>query len=226
MGNSKNARRFALRVTPSAAVLTAGLLLLAALRGRGALPLMAVAGVALAALLHEGGHILMAAACGVGLSGLRLDLYGARLGLSGLISYRQELWVSLGGPLANLLTVLLLLPLWRSWGCPVYEGGMLPHGAAGFLSILLPASAGLCAVNLLPVATLDGGRILSCALAQWVGEGVARTAGQVCTAVCAGGLWLLSAYALLRAGQQLSLFVFSFTLLLRCLQGEPTGGKN
>lgn len=225
MGNSKNARRFVLRVTPSAAVLTAGLLLLAALRGRVTLPLPAVAGVALAALLHEGGHILMAAACGVGLSGLRLDLYGARLGLSGLISYRQELWVSLGGPLANLLTVLLLLPLWRSVGCPVYAGGVLPHGAAGFLSVLLPASAGLCAVNLLPIATLDGGRILSCALAQWVGEGVARTAGQICTAVCAGGLWLLSAYALLRAGQQLSLFVFSFTLLLRCLQGEPTGGK-
>lgn len=225
MGDRKNARRFALRVTPSAAVLTVGLLLLAALRGRVSLPPPAVAGVALAVLLHEGGHILMAAVCGVGLSGLRLDLYGARLGLSGLISYRQELWVALGGPLANLLTVLLLLPLWRSVGCPVYEGGVLPHGATGFLSILLPASAGLCAVNLLPVATLDGGRILSCLLAQWVGEGVARTAGQVCTAVCAGGLWLLSAYALLRAGQQLSLFVFSFTLLLRCLQGEPTGGK-
>lgn len=226
MGDRKNTCRFVLRVTPSAVVLTAGLLLFAALHGRGTLPPMAVAGVALAALLHEGGHILTAAACGVGLSGLRLDLYGARLGLSGLISYRQELLVALGGPLVNLLTVLLLFPLWRFWGCPVYEGGMLPNGVAGLLSILLPASAGLCAVNLLPVATLDGGRILSCALAQWVGEGVAHTVGQLCTAVCAGGLWLLSAYALLRAGQQLSLFVFSFTLLLRCLQGEPTNGKN
>ena len=85
------------------------------------------------------------------------------------------------------------------------------------LGVLLPASLGLCAVNLLPVASLDGGRILSCLLSLTLGADAARRVLRLLSLFLLSLLWLLSVYALLRAGQFLSLFVFSFSLLVRCM---------
>lgn len=211
--------RFSVQVTPTAVIWAIGLLI-GVLFGRADLPWVVPVGMALAAVLHEMGHMAAALLCCVRLSGIRLDLYGARLGLPGLISYRQELLIAAGGPAANLLTVGLLFPAWRLLGSPLYGVGELWPGTAGFLSVLIPASLGLCVINILPVATLDGGRILYCLLAQLCGDRAAHLVQRSCTGTLLGGMWLLSVYALLRAGQQLSLFVFSFTLLVRCLDED------
>lgn len=216
---SRPTGRFSVQVTPTAAIGSIGLLVWV-LFGRVDLPWVVPVGMALAAVLHEMGHMVAALLCGVQLSGLQLDLYGARLGLPGLLSYGQEILIAAGGPAANLLTVGMLFPAWRSVGYPLYGAGELWPGAAGFLSVLIPASLGLCAINILPVATLDGGRILYCLLAQLYGDRAVHLAQRICTGVLLGGMWLLSVYALLRAGQQLSLFVFSFTLLVRCLDED------
>ena len=79
------------------------------------------------------------------------------------------------------------------------------------------ASLGLGLLNLLPVRGLDGGRMLSCALALTAGERAADVTLRVTTGLALGCLWLLSVYALLRAGETLSLFVFSVCLLTRLL---------
>ena len=72
-------------------------------------------------------------------------------------------------------------------------------------------------MNLLPVASLDGGRILSCLLSLTLGADAARRVLRLLSLFLLSLLWLLSVYALLRAGQFLSLFVFSFSLLVRCM---------
>ena len=154
---------------------------------------------------------------GVRITGMRLDLFGARLELPGLLSYRQELLVALGGPAANLLTATVLFRAWTACGCPVCGASPSLSGWALVLGVLLPASLGLCAVNLLPVASLDGGRILSCLLSLTLGADVARRVLRLLSLFLLTLLWLLSVYALLRAGQFLSLFVFSFSLLVRCM---------
>lgn len=211
-------RHFRLRVSPAALLLTGGAAVWAASAAaeEGIRP-AALLLLGLAALIHELGHLAAAVACGVRITGMRLDLFGARLELPGLLSYRQELLVALGGPAANLLTAAVLFRAWTACGCPVCGASPSLSGWALVLGVLLPASLGLCAVNLLPIATLDGGRILSCLLSLTLGADVARRVLRLLSLFLLTLLWLLSVYALLRAGQFLSLFVFSFSLLVRCM---------
>ena len=198
-------RHFRLRVSPAALLLAGGAAVWAA------------SAAAEEGIRPELGHLAAAVACGVRITGMRLDLFGARLELPGLLSYRQELLVALGGPAANLLTATVLFRAWTACGCPVCGASPSLSGWALVLGVLLPASLGLCAVNLLPVASLDGGRILSCLLSMTLGADAARRVLRLLSLFLLTLLWLLSVYALLRAGQFLSLFVFSFSLLVRCM---------
>lgn len=210
-------RHFRLQVSPAALLLAGGAAVWAASAAEEGIRPAALLLLGLAALIHELGHLAAAVACGVRITGMRLDLFGARLELPGLLSYRQELLVALGGPAANLLTAAVLFRAWTACGCPVCGASPSLSGWALVLGVLLPASLGLCAVNLLPVATLDGGRILSCLLSLTLGADAARRVLRLLSLFLLTLLWLLSVYALLRAGQFLSLFVFSFSLLVRCM---------
>ena len=210
-------RHFRLQVSPAALLLAGGAAVWAASAAEEGIRPAALLLLGLAALIHELGHLAAAVACGVRITGMRLDLFGARLELPGLLSYRQELLVALGGPAANLLTATVLFRAWTACGCPVCGASPSLSGWALVLGVLLPASLGLCAVNLLPVASLDGGRILSCLLSLTLGADAARRVLRLLSLFLLSLLWLLSVYALLRAGQFLSLFVFSFSLLVRCM---------
>ena len=210
-------RHFRLQVSPAALLLVGGAAVWAASAAEEGIRPAALLLLGLAALIHELGHLAAAVACGVRITGMRLDLFGARLELPGLLSYRQELLVALGGPAANLLTATVLFRAWTACGCPVCGASPSLSGWALVLGVLLPASLGLCAVNLLPVASLDGGRILSCLLSLTLGADAARRVLRLLSLFLLTLLWLLSVYALLRAGQFLSLFVFSFSLLIRCM---------
>lgn len=210
-------RHFRLQVSPAALLLVGGAAVWAASAAEEGMRPAALLLLGLAALIHELGHLAAAVACGVRITGMRLDLFGARLELPGLLSYRQELLVALGGPAANLLTAAVLFRAWTACGCPVCGASPSLSGWALVLGVLLPASLGLCAVNLLPVASLDGGRILSCLLSLTLGADAARRVLRLLSLFLLSLLWLLSVYALLRAGQFLSLFVFSFSLLVRCM---------
>jgi Zn-dependent protease len=163
--------------------------------------------VAAAALVHELGHIAAARWVGVGIRGMKLDLFGARLELGGLLSYGREFWIAAGGPLAGLLSVAVLYPLNTLRG---REG----------IELFLGASLVLGCVNLLPVGTLDGGRMLRSAVAWMAGDRAAEGVLRWTTGLCLGMLWLLAAYALLRRGELLSVFAFSLCLLFRTLGGE------
>lgn len=161
-------------------------------------------GIPAAMLLHELGHLTAAGLWGVRVGGLRLDLLGARLSLRGTVSYGQELAVAAGGPTVNLLTAAM--------AAPAAEGD-------GGVAMLAVASVCLGLVNLLPVAGLDGGRILSCALSLCLGPRAGDGVLRLTSAAVTGCLWLLSVYALLRGGQLLTLFGFSLCLLL-CPSGN------
>ena len=163
--------------------------------------------IATAVLIHELGHVAVALGMGVRIRGVRLDLLGARLELGGILSYGRECGIAAGGPLANILTVALLYPI------PTFQEN---EGGALFLG----ASLILGCVNLLPVGTLDGGRILRCALAWMAGDRAAEGVLRWTTGACLAFLWMVAVYALLRKGQMLSLFAFSLCLLARLVRRE------
>ena len=163
-----------------------------------------------AILLHESGHLIAAWACRVRIESLSLDVLGARLCTTGLLSYGQEWLVAAGGPVASGLAAALAFPLWALRGYP--DGGIL--------CLFAGASAVLGGLNLLPVGTLDGGRMLYCALACTLGERFASVALRVTGGACLFALWLFSVYALLRVGDMVAPFAFSLVLLTRILRGN------
>lgn len=170
----------------------------------------AFAPVAAAILLHEVGHMIAARLCGVRMSALHIDLFGARLRLAGTVSYRHEAVIAAAGPAVNLLSAAVLLAVTRMDISTCLGGN-------GVMEAFVLASLGLAAVNLLPVRSLDGGRVLYCILAPLCGERVADAVLVLGTALCLGGLWVFSVYALLRVGEMLSLFAFSICLLCRMM---------
>ncbi len=163
--------------------------------------------VTAAALLHELGHMMAACALGTSIARLRLDVFGARLHLSGMMSYRCEAVIAAAGPAANLFSAALIFPVWRHAGSP----------EDGLLVLFQIVSVGLAVVNLLPVRTMDGGRILRCLLAPLAGDRFADGVLSVTTVLILGLLWFFSVYALLRVGEMLTLFAFSLALLGRLL---------
>ncbi|MBP3667916.1 MAG: hypothetical protein J6K29_12810 [Clostridia bacterium] len=213
MQKQNGGKAMRIRISPTAGICIGGTLLMGVLSyrwgDRTAAELRQSAGellaVALAALIHELGHMLVAWRRRIPVRALRLDLFGARMELSGMISYGAELAVASGGPLASFLAALTAYP----WGA-AREG----------IYLFSAVSCGLGLLNLLPVRGMDGGRILACFLSLTAGERAAETALRLTTGITLGGLWLLSVYALLRVGQTVSLFAFTLCLLIRLLSDE------
>jgi len=107
---------------------------------RLALPLAIAMVVSL--LLHEVGHILVAAMLRVPVHEFGLKLVGAYNRRSRATRRRDEILISLAGPLMNL--------------CLVIPALFIPHvGAQIALCNLV-----LCAINLLPIPSSDGMRIM------------------------------------------------------------------
>ena len=154
----------------------------------------------LSVTLHEMGHIVTARLLGVRFSSLRLSPMGAALTpLGGMGGYREEILVALAGPCVNLLSALLF------------------HKATSnsFLHFFVISSSFLGLLNLLPIRSFDGGRILLCAFshiekALW-GERILA----VTSLLFLFFFWSFSVYLLLRVGASLSLFVFSCSLFCR-----------
>ena len=159
----------------------------------------------LSAFLHECGHL--AAARGMGLTPreVRLDLLGARMEISGrVLSYGEEFLLAAAGPLTSLLLSLAAVPLWR-------------YGAARSFSAV---SLLLGLLNLLPIRTFDGGRMLEVTLAAGIGTVWASRALRLCSFCSLLLLWLVAVYLLLRAADGLSLLCFSLSLFFRFFDGE------
>ena len=160
----------------------------------------------LAALVHECGHLLAACLLKIPLRGLSLDFLGARLTVAGrLLSYREEWLLAASGPLFSLIGALL--------------GGLLWKAHPAFVSFSC-ASLLLGLLNLAPIRSFDGGRMLECFLLSTIGPARSRPVLELSSFCCLlfgfGG----ATYFLLRAGEGAAFFLFSASLFFRFLGGE------
>lgn len=110
----------------------------------------------LVAVQHECAHAFASASLGYRLHKIVLMPYGAVIDgdLSG-ISFKDEIFVAVCGPLCNLITAVFFVALW--WTIPA---------AYPFTDVACYSSLSIAIVNLLPAYPLDGGRILKCALTE------------------------------------------------------------
>ena len=102
-----------------------------------------------AAWIHELGHCVAVWAVRGRITLLRLSAVGAELRLEGTLSYGQELICALAGPMLNLFMAFL--------------------AACASREVFAGINLALCAFNLLPVSALDGGRVINCISAMFLG---------------------------------------------------------
>ena len=157
-----------------------------------------------AASIHELGHLLAALRLNIPISSLTFELLGARININGqLCSYRDETLLCLAGPAANAVCGILSLISIAFFG---------EHELIAFFSV---ASFSLCFLNLLPIRSFDGGRVLGCILCRFSAPRCADATLDILSFICCFLLWCISVYMLLRAGVSLSLFIFSVSLFSR-----------
>lgn len=171
----------------------------------------------LSAALHECGHLIAARALKIKIEEIRFDFSGVRICTEKAVnSYRDELLLSAAGPLANLLSVTLSVAFFLSNGITISEaadallsllnGEFTLTGAVGFFATSSILQGG---INLLPINTLDGGRVLFCAAALLFGERSAYVLIKVTSFAAAFVLWTVALYLLLKVSAGLGVFVFA-----------------
>lgn len=193
-------KKIGIRIAPATAIL----LICAVALDRTGVSLLTVA----AALLHECGHLTAARLLRIRPNEMRLDVLGARLEITGrVLSYGEEWLLAAAGPIASLVGAAVAAPFWS----------VTPHA-----SVFSCASLVLGVLNLLPIRTFDGGRMLECFCAATMGVRGAQRVLSASSFLFLLLLWIAAVYFLLKAADGLSLFCFSLSLFLRFFDGEKT----
>lgn len=143
-------------------------------------------------ILHELGHTLMAGFFHKKPLSVRIMPTGISILLSPASSYAEEFLIAAAGPLMNLFYALLCC--------------LLPYGVRGTVRGVSLLLAGL---NLIPLAPLDGGRMLSSFLSPIFGTEISSRISDFFSLLLLAFLWMLSLYVFFYSG-------VNFTLLLFC----------
>ncbi len=155
----------------------------------------------LAAFLHEMGHLAAAKLLHIPLGSLQLDLLGARMEVKGrMLSYGEEFLLCAAGPLVSLFAAAAAGLLWQ------YSQAAEWFSCASLLLGLL---------NLLPIRSFDGGRMLDSFLMLFLSQRAVQTLTRAISFLFLFLLWAVAVYFLLRVGDGLSLFCFSMSLFTR-----------
>ena len=146
-----------------------------------------------AAILHELGHVMMMRLCGVRVRGLRLRLFDVLIKADDPPSVKADVLITLGGVAVNFLFSALLCPVSMKYG--------LPHLALGVF-------------NLLPVMSLDGGRLLEICLERRFSPRTVEIVLRVTTFLFILPLMTAGSILLIRGGYNYSLLVISLYLIV------------
>ena len=114
-------------------------------------------------LFHELSHALTARRRGVPMNGITLFIFGGVAEMEEESENpRTELLVALGGPLATVALIVVLVPL-----SMVARAQEWPVVATAIISYLGTINIVLLVFNIIPAFPLDGGRVLRAALWSW-----------------------------------------------------------
>jgi Zn-dependent protease/CBS domain-containing protein len=135
-----------------------------------ALYLCYVFAIVASVLLHEAAHAMAAWRCGVRTVEVTLFPTGGVSRFDRAPSTKQELWIALAGPLANLLIAASMFGILASQGKLPRDFSLGGTGSANLLVQIGLGNLVLAVFNLLPAAPMDGGRILRSLLSQFLPE--------------------------------------------------------
>ena len=148
-------------------------------------------------VIHEFGHIIFIKSSGFKILNVEITPCGVNIIINGLAPYKTDILIAVGGPFLNIIFALLIFLIIQGAG----NSSLLMFA---FLTNIIYA-----ALNLFPVASLDGGRVLACILKIYLPENIARN---IFAAISAVFLVILSICALFI----LMLTGYNFSLVLLC----------
>lgn len=189
----------------------------------------------LCAMIHELGHICAAKFMSIRLREIRLGFAGARIyPADENMPYKKEFFLCACGPIFNLISALAaavaLTFLSKGESIPTSLAisdaiSILDGSGEGIISALylfISVSLLQAFLNLLPVESLDGGRMMVSAISQFGDVHTAQRAQTVSTALAAVTLWTLSVYILLRTGNGIGVLVSAACMFSKILSRELT----
>ena len=158
--------------------------------------------------LHELGHLAVAGLLKIKIKRFSLFLLGARMESAETLSYTDELLFALGGPLFGFLGYSFTISrALKNISHSFCEDFLLPF------SII---SLCLTVFNLLPLETLDGGRIFKCLICKIFTLEVADKIIAVASFLSLFCLWLFSVYLVIKIAEGLGLLVFCLFFFAKC----------
>lgn len=140
-------------------------------------------------ILHELGHAAAALMLKKRLIKLTLMPMGIKMKLSPAASYAEDIAIAAAGPFMN-VTILLFSPLF-SCAQEIFSFSLI--------SLI---------INILPMATLDGGRIVKAATAAIFDEIRADRAVRALSVICLFFLWILAVYVFFYTAENVTLLLF------------------
>lgn len=148
------------------------------------------------AFFHELGHLLVIKKSGGKIKNIEFGAFGGRITLDGesVLSLKGEAAAAFAGPAVNLILALMFLSLFLLTGKEIF-----------FLS--LAVNSGMGFFNLLPISTLDGGRILSAFLHMHVSDRTSETVLNVLSVIFLAAVLFLGFLLIIRKGGNFSLLV-------------------
>ncbi len=131
-------------------------------------------------LLHELGHITAMALCKEQIESLAFHPFGISMKLkkSSALSFGEEVFVLLSGCAVNLIFILLPTP-----------------------KTITYINIGIFLFNILPIANLDGGRVMRLFLTRFFGERAGNIASDAVSFVCLLPISALAFYMTIKSGQ-------------------------
>ena len=142
--------------------------------------------------IHELGHIIAAKIRHIKLSEMKLSIFGASLHTQKqLFSYADEIILCIGGPLANLLSVVVCILIGKTQ------------------SLFFMSSIALGTLNMFPIHGFDGGRILSAFLSIYFSPKTTVILCKIISFTILLIMWCVSVYFLLRSSATMTMFIFS-----------------
>lgn len=178
-----------------------------------------------AALLHELGHIAAARSMKIRIDEVRLEFSGVRIVTdSRLISFGKEIALAAAGPTVNALSVVAVAAYCRVYMIDTVEllsatESFLETGEGTILGVLgffAVSSLMHAVINLLPVKSFDGGRILCGLLSLKVSPNVAERCVEATTYLSSLLLWTVALYLMLRIASGVGVFVFAACVFAFC----------
>jgi len=155
----------------------------------------------LAAFIHETGHLVASKLFNINIAEFKFEYFCARLVVKNNMSYIQEILLCLFGPLFNIGTALIAILMIRSFNLN-----------DRYLLFFTNVSLFLGILNILPVRTFDGGKILEAILNIKYLPYISKKIIDILSFIIIFFMWTVSVYFILIYSTSLNLFVFSLIL--------------